>query len=58
VVKIVSCYSVIFVIPQHILIVLAWEEKYLKEIGTVEDVDLLARDHRIPEALLIAVLHS
>jgi hypothetical protein len=49
---------VIFVIPQHILIVLAWEEKYLKEIGTVEDVDLLARDHRIPEALLIAVLHS
>ena len=56
--KIVSCYSVIFVIPQHILIVLAWEEKYLKEIGIVEDVDSVARDHRMLEALLIAILQS
>jgi hypothetical protein len=48
---------VIFVIPQHILIVLAWEEKYLKEIGTVEDVDSLARGHHILEDLVIAILH-
>jgi hypothetical protein len=55
---IVSCYYVIFVIPQHILIVLAWEEKYLKETGTVEDVDSVVRSHHILEALLIAILQS
>ena len=46
---IVSCYYVIFVIPQHILIVLAWEGKCRKEIGTVEDVDLVTRDRPILE---------
>jgi hypothetical protein len=46
---IVSCYYVTFVIPQHIHIVLAWEEKYLKETGTVEDVDSVMRDHHILE---------
>ena len=46
---IVSCYYAIFVIPQRILIVLAWEGKCRKEIGTVEDVDLVMKDHPILE---------